>query len=136
MMFSFSYLLYQHNALAFGATLCVAIVQQRNSHFYAKPHHSVKVVKQNRVKSIIVLYNSVIATFSKIDSLLVQLVQPKISMNNYLNVMNREDIILHRNFIMLTIDFERQNYTYLRCLVFMKKVVCTYGNKKRNSNHE
>ena len=141
--FSLSVAFFLFNGLLFFAnkpncftTYCVTIVQQQKQHFCAKSHHSVKLVRQKRVKSIIVLYNSKSNTFPKIHSLLVQLVKPKISVNNYLNVMNREDIILHRNCIMLINYFQRQKGTYLRALVFVKKVVCTYGNKKRNSNHE
>ena len=129
-LFSFSLifvlLLCKHNAIAFGATPCVPIVQQRMQHFYAKPRHSVKLAIEKRVKNIIVLYNSECNTFIKIHSLLMQFVKAKISSFFIFNTVGCKNIFLNRTCIMLINDFERQKYTYLRHLLFMKKVICTY----------
>ena len=130
-LFSFSLtfvlLLCKHNAIAFDATLCVTIVQQRMQHFYAKPYHSVKLGIAKRVKSSIVLYNSECNTFFKIHSLLMQFVKANINSFFIFNTVGCKNIFFTRTCIMLINDFERQKYTYLRHLLFMKKVICTYG---------
>lgn len=54
-------------------------------------------------------------------------IEGEISNDNYLNAVNRKHLVLHRISIMLTKGFESQKDTYLRGLVFAKKVVCTYG---------
>jgi len=116
---AFNGLLFFANKPNCFTTYCVTIVQQRKQHFTAKPQHSVKVVKPNRVQNSIVLYNSESNTFNKYGI-------AKISMRFNFNAVNREDIFFNRTCIMLINDFQRLKCTYLRHLVFAKKVVCTY----------
>lgn len=83
--------------------------------------HNTQQSPNTRASNTVSVFESIHKVYTQIQHLCKQ----KISTNNILNVVNRDRIVFNRTRIMLTNFLEGQNPTYLRTLIFVKKVVCT-----------